>query len=510
MFSNREPLREPINWLWLPRTLSSRLVLGNVIVLVLVLLVMGFISHELVTRRLQSEMDGRLRQRAAEFETVTRMWQASGQLLDTAFFNRLIQSDPSGELAADPFYLKVIDKTSGQTLTTTPGLARDRLPMAQADFEIALAGQPTFSTTQDITGGQVRTLTFPLRDENNNLLAVAQVFQSLQAVERVGVVLTTVLVLTGLFAVILAYGVGYWLTRRQLQPLNQLASTMHSLSEQGLHLRLNCPPTSAEVELLAQAFNQMVGRLEAGFAGQRAFVADASHELRTPLTALRGQIEVMLYNPAVQGELRQEVQQVNTELSRLSRLVVNLLTHARTEAGMSPRLQSHNLRPVELDGLLIEVVHQMRFVRPQVELSIEQLEQITLAGDADMLKQLFFNLLDNALTHTPGGGKVSLDLSQVYALDGLESGQPVTGWAMVNISDTGSGIAPTDLPYIFQRHYRASQTSAVRQTGAGLGLYIARLIAQAHGGEIGVKSELGQGTCFSVRLPLNLNLENPV
>ncbi len=478
----------------LPRSLGSRLVLGNILVLVLTLTIMGVIVHQLVTHRLLTEMDGRLRMRAAELETVTRIWKATGQPLDPAFFNRLVQGDALDEVA-DPIHLKLVDRQTGLALIRSSDFQRERVVLQRPDFETASSGRQLFSTQEDDSGSQVRVLIFPLRDATQQVVLVGQLHQSLQSVERVGVILLIVLVLGGLFAVILAYGAGLWLTRRQLHPLNELASTMHDLSDQGLHVRLHPHKPTAEIELLTEAFNQMLGRLEASFTLQRAFVADVSHELRTPLTAIRGQLDVMLFNPDLQGELRQDVQQVNAELARLSRLVVNLLTNARAEAGMSPQLYQRNIQPVELDMLLIEVARQMRFLSQHVKLEISQLEQIRVPGDSDLLKQLLFNLVDNAVTYTQPGGQVCLGLSK--------SEQDEAGdYVVLYITDSGPGIAPTELPHIFERHYRAPQASSRSKAGAGLGLYIARLIAQAHGGEIKVQSELSKGTSFMIRLPV--------
>lgn len=501
-----KPQGQFMPWRWfrggfgLPRSLSTRLVLGSVLVLVLALLIMGLMSQELVVRRLRTEMDGRLQMRAAELEAVTRIWKSSGQPVDAAFYNKLAQTSAVDEFTSDPVYLKLLDRETGQTLARSPNLAHERLTLNQPDFAAALAGRQVLSTGQDVNGLQVRILTFPLRDDTQQVLAVAQVHQSLQSIERVGTILIIVLVLGGLSAAILAFGVGYWLTRRQLRPLNELASTMYRLGAQGLDLRLDPGKTTAEIGLLTEAFNKMVGRLEASFALQRAFVADVSHELRTPLTSIRGQLDILLLNSKLKGEMRQDVQQVNTEVARLSRMVVNLLTSARAEAGMSPQLSARNLQPVELDGLLVEVAHQMRYTRQQVDLEITRLQQVKVAGDADLLKQLILNLLDNALTYTPAGGKVSLELTQSSFI--TEDGSPENDWVILNVADTGPGIDPADLPHIFERHYRARHTSSRSQVGAGLGLYIAGLIAQAHGGEITVQSELSKGTCFNVRLPV--------
>ncbi len=259
-----------------------------------------------------------------------------------------------------------------------------------------------------------------------------------------------------------------------------------------------------EVRQLAEAFNQMLNCLEASFALQRAFVADVSHELRTPLTSIRGQIDVLLLNPALGDEIRQDVQYIQAELSRLSRLVYNLLTDARAEVGTLPQVSQENTQQVELDALLIEIVHQVRFLNRRVRLSFGQLEQGSVLGSRDLLKQLFLNIVDNALTYTPDGGHVLLELictsaipEELKALTSDEQEQ----WAKVSMIDTGPGIDPGDLPHIFKRHYRATSNQGRGKLSSGLGLSIAHLIAQAHNGTITVESIVGEGTSFHVWLP---------
>jgi signal transduction histidine kinase len=334
--------------------------------------------------------------------------------------------------------------------------------------------------------------------QDRKIIAVAQVSQALQPVEDVKDVLITVLTLRCLFAGVLAYGLGYFLTSHELRPLQTVVNMMHNLNAQQLMQRLKPPrPLTAEVQLLTQTFNQMLERLEASFALQRAFVADVSHELRTPLTAIRGQIDVVLLDPELKPEIRSDIQQVRAELGRLSRLVANLLTNARAETGILPAPGQNGLQRVELDALLVEITRQARFLNEQVTLELGQLEQLRVPGEADLLKQVILNLVDNALAYTPPGGKVCLELQHSSQVDRKRPGE----WAVISVNDTGPGIAHDDLPHIFERHYRAS-AGARSRTGSGLGLYIARLIAEAHQGYIEACSEPGKGSSFKVYLPI--------
>ncbi len=302
----------------------------------------------------------------------------------------------------------------------------------------------------------------------------------------------------------MAYLVSLWLTSRELRPLHQLSLTMRNLSTQGLGVHLQSTKQAVEMKLLIEAFNQMSDRLEAGFTLQRNFVADVSHELRTPLTALRGQIEVLFMDSHLSEEASQDLRQIQAELVHLSRIVSNLLAMARAEIGVLPQVSGESIQRVELDLLLIEVARQARFLNQQIALELGELQQIWTLGDADLLKQLLLNIVENALAYTPSGGTVQLEVMHASILPALlkeknENGH--TEWAKITIRDTGMGIAPADLPHIFERHYRVPQTRSRSKLGSGLGLAIARLIAQAHGGEITVESELAKGSCFSVWLP---------
>jgi signal transduction histidine kinase len=312
-----------------------------------------------------------------------------------------------------------------------------------------------------------------------------------------------VLGIGGLIAVIIAYAVSFLLTNRELHPLSTLINTMHRLSAQRLQTRLPPQkPDTIEIQRLTEAFNSMLDRLEAGFDSQRNFVTNVSHELRTPLTAVQGHIDVLLLDPHLDG-IRPDLQQINAELRRLSRMVANLLTTARVDAGVLPQPFANGIQYVELDLLLVEVARQAHFLNQQEKIEIGHLEQISVPGDVDMLKQVLLNLIDNAITYTPLTGRVTLSLTRSNnhpAQLQTDAGSNAGEWAMLSVCDTGPGIHPEDLPHIFERHYRARYAEGLSTHGLGLGLSIARLIVEAHHGYIDVESELGKGTCFYVWL----------
>jgi signal transduction histidine kinase len=226
----------------------------------------------------------------------------------------------------------------------------------------------------------------------------------------------------------------------------------------------------------------MLGRLEGLFTTQQRLVADVSHELRTPLTTIRGNIDLLRRGAAKDPQARQEtLGAIEVEVTRMSRMVADLLLLAQADAGIELKK-----KPVELDTLLLEVYRQGQLMANGIEVKLGHEDQAVVMGDADRLRQLLLNLVDNAIKYTPAGGEVRLSLYHKQ------------GWVQVAVRDTGMGIFPEDLPHIFERFY--STDRARRRGGTGLGLSIAKWIAEAHGGHLTVESEVGKGSTFTVWL----------
>jgi len=246
----------------------------------------------------------------------------------------------------------------------------------------------------------------------------------------------------------------------------------------------------AEVKMLARAFNEMSAKVIASQQSQRDFVANVSHELKTPLTSIQGFSQAILDGTADTPEaLEQAGKVILTEAERMHRLVLDLLDLARLDAGTL----SIKRDPIDMESVLREVIQKMTPLanQAQVELLFSAEDAPVLIGDADRLAQVFINLIDNGIKHSPQKRQVSVHLSQFAAL------------AVVSIQDNGPGIPSDDVPRIFERFYQVDKSRRRRSGyGSGLGLAIVKEIIQAHDGTITVQSSQGQGSVFVVKIPL--------
>ena len=501
----KRSLRRSFSLFKQPRSLRTRLSLWNVLIIGVALIIWGTIIYVLVTSYLQTGLDRRLDAQGAKLQGITQAWLTSGSPVNDHLFQQLVESMQVDEYTPDPLYIKLFEAGTGLPLRYSPNLQQIHMPSTTNDLAAAAHGERIFTTYQGANGQQVRILTMPLIDNGHHTIAIAQIGRSLASVQQVQEVLFGVLLVGSVCVLLVVYGVSFLLVRREIQPLSSISKKMSTLSVQGLGVVLGPERRVIELQLLTDAFNQMSQRLEASFTLQRNFVGDVSHELRTPLTAVRGQIDVLLMNPQLDEEARQDVQQIRAELVRLSHLVNNLLVMARVDAGILPEVTAAGMQRVELDLLLVEIARQSSYLNPRVTLELGELQQLCVLGDTDMLRQMLLNIIDNALTYTPAGGQVTLSVTAVDAPPDLLHELQVSRsreWALLQIRDTGPGIHAQDLPHIFERHYRATQAIMRSKLGAGIGLSLARLIARAHEGEITVGSEVGKGSCFHIWLPV--------
>lgn len=280
---------------------------------------------------------------------------------------------------------------------------------------------------------------------------------------------------------------GWFLAHKSLRPVDEITKAVREITAQNLSRRL--PPARVDDELgrLSEQFNDMIGRLQSSFAQVQQFSADASHELRTPLTIMRGEVDVALRGKRLNAETRELLTSLRDELVRLSSIVDGLMSLVRSDVGR----HALDLSEVSLHDLLTQLLEDAKMLAAphRISLTFEPVEPIAVVGDPLRLRQLFLNLIDNAVKYTPDGGAVRLSLTRR------------AGQAVIAVSDTGIGIPADERPRIFERFHRVHREGHESPPGSGLGLSIAKWIAEAHNGSIEVESTVGEGSTFRVVLP---------
>ncbi|MBM2846405.1 MAG: hypothetical protein HW407_1717 [Bacteroidetes bacterium] len=282
---------------------------------------------------------------------------------------------------------------------------------------------------------------------------------------------------------------GLYLANASLRPVDEVTTRARKITAENLDQTIPARTIDDEIGRLITTFNDMINRLHDSFAQVRQFSADASHELRTPLTILRGEIEISLRSPKTPEEYRRTLESSLEEILRMSSIINNLMTLAKADQGA---YEAH-FTEVNLADLVNELFSDSEILAEPKKIHVSLLTNppITIVGDKERLRQLFLNIIDNAVKYTPEGGSVTLAVEQQ------------NGTALFHVADTGIGIPPYDIDKVFDRFYRVDKARSRDLGGTGLGLSIAKWIAELHRGTITVQSEVDKGSIFTVHLPLN-------
>jgi heavy metal sensor kinase len=313
--------------------------------------------------------------------------------------------------------------------------------------------------------------------------SVAPIQHLLSSLRRILLLITPIT----LFAA--AFG-GQILMKLPMQPLVNLSERAEQVGISKLGERLPVPSTHDEMERLALSLNRMIQRLEDALSHNRRFSADVSHELRTPLAIMRGELEHVLCDANLHVSLYDPIASSVEEIGRMAKIVESLLAIARLDSGVD----SIDPKPADVSRLCHWVAEQLRVLADEKEIELRvQTTPITVLIDKARMKQVLVNLTDNAIKYTPYGGTIELTS---FVSEGM---------AVIEISDTGIGISPEDLPHVFDRFFRADKARSRGSGGAGLGLSIVKAICVAHGGSITVQSSEGVGTAMCVKLPIALS-----
>jgi len=303
--------------------------------------------------------------------------------------------------------------------------------------------------------------------------------------------------LIGVFAFVIPLAIllsgigGYFLAKRSLSSVVAMSTQASRIGSENLHERLQVKNPADELGQLAASFNDLLDRLAHSFERQRRFVADASHELRTPVSILCGETEVTLsQEKRGEAEYRESLKILGEEAKRLKRIVEDLFTLARADAGQHPL----TLSDFYLDELVAECSKNVRTLAAakEIKVSCESSGELAMRGDETLLRRMMLNLLDNAIKYTPRGGIVSLRSAEE------------NGWYRVTLEDSGQGIPAEVQSRIFERFFRVDKARSRSDRdggGAGLGLAIASWIAGAHGGKLELTRSTPEGSLFTIVLP---------
>lgn len=334
-------------------------------------------------------------------------------------------------------------------------------------------------------GEPVRLLAHPFHPTGNETLTlyVAEgITKELNLLRSFKIFLLTVfpvtIILSGLGSILIV-----WLS---LRPLASFSHQIGRITEKRLHERVDSKGVDSELKELASSFNETMDRLEKAFQAQRDFLSDASHELRTPTSVIKSTVDVTLRRERPAEEYREALGTVKMASERMGGLIDRLLRLSRLDAEAILKKEKVNLRDV-LD-IALKSISPLAEERG-IKVDMEKIEDMPVTGDREQLVELFLSILDNSIKYNRPNGSVTVSMTR--------SGE----WAITRITDTGIGIAPEAIDKVFDRFYRADMSRG-ETPGTGLGLPIAKGIAESQGGRIEVESEVGKGSTFIVYLPV--------
>ncbi|MBI2853839.1 MAG: hypothetical protein HYX87_02835 [Chloroflexi bacterium] len=412
----------------------------------------------------------------------------------------LISSDITTDEAS---YVQVMDELAKQEFPFSPLLLRIVNPRGKVIVEYGkvadqlvhkLDDQLRFPEVidghlDDITldGGEpLRVYTLAVSDpRTRQILALVQAVESLGQVNQAKNRLWLNGIIVGAVGGLLAITSGLTIFRRGFRPLKTILQAIDQVDYYHLKARLREEARPAELQQLSKSLTAMWQRLDAAAITKQKVLGSVSHELRTPLTALQGHLEVFLLKPSLSPEVRDGLERMLKETRRLVRMVKDLLLNVQLES--NPVFVSEE---VNLRGLFDEVFGDMWVLAKGLDFNLTALEDVIVCGDRDLLKQMMLNIVDNAIKFTPQGGRIELRLDRH------------NGSAVLEVSDTGSGIPREEIPHVTEAFYKSDISRKSAGEGSRLGLSIVKQIVGLHGGQLDIQSRERAGTVVKVRLPL--------
>jgi len=486
------------------RTIRFKIILLYMVLLTLTITVFTIVLYNKLQNDLYRNADNLLQSRAEGIEdSIDTYWEVEKlqvkkagkktdavKKIDTVNFSKIARLWVDEESNA-PELLNIIVQIfdAKGTIVVSSKNIPGNITFSRDFFATARQGTHRFDTTtfsfSDAVELKVRVLTKPVF-QDKDIMYIVQVACPLDTIQGALDDFKKILFVLLPLAIFVTGIIGAFLAKITLNPVDRIIKTVQKITAENLKLRIQMPGTRDEIERLAATFNDMLDRLEKAFSSQKHFIQDASHELKTPLTILQGELEVTMKRIRTVPEYEEVLESSLEEIRRISKIVENLLLLARVE----DQATGLDVKEFNLQRVLRAAVEDMAVLAREKALSLTLLadEPLMIPGDEQKLKQVFLNLLDNAIKYTPPHGAVSVSAAAAAA-----------DTVHITIQDTGIGIPPAELPHIFDRFYRVDKARS--SSGFGLGLSIAESIVAAHHGTISVESSLNGGTTFIISLP---------
>jgi heavy metal sensor kinase len=462
-------------------SLRARLAAISTIVFGLLLAALSLVSYKVLSRRLDADVTERLTELTDGLHGYLRF---DNDTTSVAFDES--DNDQAAFVHEATRYYQVYDAGTGRLLTESSGLAPLALHLTPGEVQAFRAEPRPFDIETEY--GRLR-ISNSVRTTADRRAYLLQVGVSLAPMDGTLARYRDLLLWAVPTALLVATAASWWLSAFALLPLSRVAAAAHEIDVQTLARRLPGRGAGDELDQVVEAFNGTLGRLEHAVGEMRQFSAALAHELRTPLAALRGEIELASRRPGASPAQRDGLASQMEEIDRLTRLIDHILTLARAESGQIRLTQG----PVNLTDLAASLVDQLEPIAAakSIDLSCARSEAVIVHGDASWLQRLLLNLVDNALKFTRENGRVVVRVTR--------EGDA----ARIDVRDTGVGLSPADAQQVFERFFRADPARSSSNEGAGLGLSLVQWIAAQHRGTVTVQSRLGEGSTFTVTLPID-------
>jgi two-component system, OmpR family, sensor kinase len=458
-------------------SLKIRIAVWYISLSTLILVCLGLALYLIISHSMMNE------RRALIAQDLERVQQVSQRFGNRGVSRLLEEAEEEIPLKPEDEFVQIFT-LDGTSVAISQNLKNHHLPFRP---DLAQPGAPKFETISTFPDGSTALLggtTINVKGQSY-FVAIAASLSNVRSIQRR---LLGTLLLSIPIAILLALVGGAVLANRAIEPLDRVTGTAQRISADHLGERIELARGDVELQRLAEAFNQMLQRLDQSFKQIRQFTADASHELRTPVAILMGETELAVNDLLDHEECKAALRSRREELQRMAQIVDDLLVLSQFDHGE----QTLQVKPLDFSDLVIEVCEQQRKQAKSKGVTLELTETVpvNIEGDSSRLRQMVRNVLDNAIKYTPAGGRVTVELDHS---NGKEF--------RLSVSDTGIGIPVAALPHIFDRFYRVDQARTRGEGGSGLGLSIVKQIIEAHGGRASVESDIGMGTVMTLTIP---------